>query len=419
MDLLIDVLGTVEFLAGASSELVSEFAAAGRVTRLGKGHVVCAAGARVEAIVIALSGELAELGGDGQGRGICYAFFETGECAGLESVVDGLPAAREVRVLRSGAFFVVGESAFARFVERHPQVRERVTALLGRRVHARIDERDSDVFLRVPARVARFALTRACVRLGDGARILARESQPQIANRLGSVREVVAREMAAFAADGLLARTRHGLFARDWAGLWHVAGCDLDAACTCAREFARLRTQRFFLPVLAGGPERVAAEARVCGEFHDDLRGCATLGCPLACAAVAASASGVGTGAGARAATAATTGAGSVGNGAAARADAASARAADAPRVASREGAPPPRAARRRERSSRCLHEALPTRRRATPDPFDRSPFESQEISRRVRLYQRRVDAIEHAFHSEDDVPSDASLFDEEPRPHV
>ena len=403
MGVLIDVLRTVEFLAEGPPELAAGFSSVGRSRTLPKGHVVWRAGQRADAIVIPVSGELAALGRDSDGRGICYAFVGTGECVGIPAAMDGLPEPRDVRVIRGGEFFVVDRASFERFIDAHPSVRDRVIAGLSRLFRAGLDERDRDVFLPVHARVARFLLGHACVRQSDGARILVRETQPEIAIRLGSVREVVAREMASFGHAGLIRRTRHALFVTDWSALWDKAACTRDGTCSCEAEAAALRTRRFFVPAISGGPTSVADEVRVCCEQQPPVRACIASGCPLALAARPPGASwrhdDVGDAPRERRALASPQG--TVAGSSIRRSASVSAAGVRASGRIDERG---PGLAR----VSRVRNAGLP---RAREEAAARSPAEEHEVRRRIDMYRRRVEGIESKFGAEERVPEEASVF--------
>lgn len=375
MTLLLDVLRTVEFLSGGPPELSVGFMAMGRLRTHPRDHVFWRAGQEPELVVVPVTGEMAALGRDSGGRGICYAFFGTGQCAGVPAAVDGMSEPREIRVIRGGEFFVVDRPAFLRFLDVHPEVRARVTEFIGVLLRRALDERDRDVFLPVHARVARFLLDHACARRADGARILMRESQPEIAIRLGSVREVIAREMSAFAEQGLIRRTKHALFVVDWAGLWQKAACTRDSsgACSCENETSHLRTERYFLPTLDGGAGRVEEETRICGENLDGLRACVARRCRLALAA-----------------------------------------AGSAPAPCSRPAPPVVRTPASRLTMAAAPPPAAPVvgRERIRGEAQPRSPQEEHEVRRRIAIYRARVRGIESRF-GEDAVPDDASVFND------
>ena len=67
-------------------------------------------------------------------------------------------------------------------------------------------------------RLARFLLEHCCIRQTDGAKVLVHATQSEIAARLGTVREVVARTLSDFIGRGLVSRSDAGLFVDDWKG---------------------------------------------------------------------------------------------------------------------------------------------------------------------------------------------------------
>ena len=417
MPLLPEVLRSVEFLADGPPELAAEFMAVGRCRDLPRGHVFWNAGQIPQGIVIPVSGELAAIRCNPHGRELCYAFFGTGECAGVPCAWDGLPHAAEMRAIRAGEFFVVDRRSFMGFIEAHPEIRPTVLALVGRLLRHSLDERGRLVFLPASARLAQFLIERACVRASDGARILVRETHAEVAIRVGSVREVIARAMARFIDRGLVRHTRHGLFVRDWAGLCAAARFDTGAnrRGPSASE-AAARTTRFFLPVLADAPAAVADEARVCTENAPDLAPCAARGCPLSVAAREARAADPPPDATPRPAS-----------------DPRRSRAADASTLSDGapgepRGTPPPLSGatgRRRDyapcrqrkrllvdRAPRALRSRGVARRRRRAQEFPRDDAEDGASDRRVELYRARVALIETHFGGEGKIPASVSVFD-------
>jgi CRP/FNR family transcriptional regulator, cyclic AMP receptor protein len=406
--LLVQVLETVDFLIDEPRAVAAAFMTLGSTKTLPKGHVVWRAGQKPESIVVSLDGEMAAVGWDPGGRGICYAFFATGQCAGIPAVLDGLPQPRDVQVIRGGAFFVVDRVSFLQFLDTHPTVRARAFASVDRLVRAGIEERDRDVFLPVHARVARFLLGRACLRQTDGARMLLRETQPEIAIRLGSVREVVARVMASFGEQGVIRRTRHALFVCDWSALSEKAGFTRDESRSRDAESALLRTRRFFAPAFSDGPAAVADEARACGEHLTTLRECVVSGCPLAVAALPTGSSSrrdVGYAPQVERALASPTGS--------AAGPSVRRRGTRAPAVADGEARPASidagHAAPIEDRPRRKAE--LLARPRRIDQAGSRNPAEGHEIRRRVALYRKRAAGIESRFGAKGIVPASLSVF--------
>ncbi len=402
MGLLLDVLRTVDFLADGPPELAVEFMASGRSRSAQRDYVFWSAGQSAQGVVIPVTGELAAINTDPGGRQVCYLFFGPGECAGAPCVLDDLPQASDVRAVRGGEFFVMGRAQFLRFLDGRSAVRANVLATVGRLFRRSLEERDRIVFLPVNARLARFLLERACVRQSEGARLLVSETHAEIAIRLGSVREVVARAMAEFAERGLIRRTRNALFIVDWAGLRAEAGCGQGETsnCSCDSGLSAVRTTRFALPVLERGAGRVASEAAVCREHVDDMAPCIARNCPIAVVGGSAPgrssvrASSMRTSSSARPA---------IGIGLPSRPRNVAAR-----RVAAASAAP-----RRRlvERASTTKRGEPAARDPDAADEFARSPDDRRVIDRRIELYRNRVAAIESGSGAAKRVPASASVF--------
>jgi CRP-like cAMP-binding protein len=281
MGSLLDALRSVEFLASASPEDVVRFMSLGRSIDLPKGHLLWQVGAEPREIVIPVGGEAETQVRDEDGRELIDRFIGPAECIGLMSAMDGLPHPQEARVVRTGEFFIMGRTAFLRFIEERPGLRPAVMAAIGRVYRRALVDREDIAFRDVSVRVARFLLRRACVRQDDGARVLIHATQSEIASRLGSVREVVARTFAGFAADGLVTRTAHGIFISDWHGL--CAQARTERPCGDDPAVARARTERYFLPMRERRRRRLPAEdVALCREFVRDLTLCRVRRCPAA-----------------------------------------------------------------------------------------------------------------------------------------
>jgi len=292
MGLLLDVLRSVDFLAGAPDEAVVRFMVLGKCSDQPKGHVFWRAGAASEGLVIPISGEAKTTTRSPEGREFIDRFLGAGECVGLSSAIDGLEHPTDAEVVRAGEFFTISRDNLLKFLGEHPDVRAKATQMIGALYRRSLRERE-DVALRpVPQRVAEFLMRHACVRQSDGAKVLVHATQAELAARLGTVREVVARIFADFGQRGLIERTDAGIFIADWEGLRAEAGADsgddVELNSRGGGATPQQRTARFFLPTIErqrrhGGED----EAAGCREHVGDLSLCREHGCPGAEAAMA------------------------------------------------------------------------------------------------------------------------------------
>jgi CRP/FNR family transcriptional regulator len=286
MGLLLDSLRSVEFLGAEGDDVVTRFMVLGKSADFTRNHVFWRAGTAPESLVVPVSGEVKTTTRSPEGREFIDRVAGTGECVGLASALDGLNHPTSAEVVRAGEFFVMARTNFLKFLDDHAQPRMKVTRMIGALYRRSLKERE-DVALRpVPERLAEFLLRHACVRQTNGSRVLIHATQADIAARLGTVREVVARIFADFEQRGIIGRGDSAVFVADWNGLHAEAGVESpEADETVVRAGARTpsmrRTARFFLPTI----ERMrrhedADEVARCSAFLGDLAACRDKQCP-------------------------------------------------------------------------------------------------------------------------------------------
>jgi len=286
MGVLLNALRSVDFLQGSPEDVVEQFLLAGRCADHPKGHSLWRATTPSEGLVVAVTGEAKTTQHGADGREFIERFIGPGEWVGLQSALDGLPHPTSAEVSKTGTFFHLPRPAFLGFLDRHPDVRQRAIASLGRLYRRSVQDREDMALRPVSQRVAQFLLDNACVRQSDGAKVLLHATQAEIAARLGTVREVVARTLAEFSAQGLVERTDDGIFIEDWNGLHSAAGVEVaDRRITPSASgppTPEVRTARFYLPRGEAWSRRGEPESTGCREHLGDLALCQKHGCPAA-----------------------------------------------------------------------------------------------------------------------------------------
>jgi CRP/FNR family transcriptional regulator len=287
MALLLESLRSVEFLAGADQDVVVRFMVLGKSADYPKGHVFWKAGREPELIVVPVSGEAKTTTRSAEGREFIDRFLASGECIGLASAVDGMPHPTDAEVVRAGEFFTMPRAKFLEFLDAHPEIRAAASKMIGALYRRNLKEREDVALHPVPQRVAEFLLAHACVRQADGARVLVHATQAELAARLGTVREVVARIFADFTQRGLIEREDHGIYVSDWDGLHAEAGLDpphqSEIGGRGVEPSSQVRTARFFLPTVERKRRhQLADEAAQCRDHLGDLSLCRDRGCPAA-----------------------------------------------------------------------------------------------------------------------------------------
>jgi CRP/FNR family transcriptional regulator len=101
-----------------------------------------------------------------------------------------------------------------------------VAGELGRRLYEALDEVGANAFGSVRERIARHLLDASSP--GKEGRLVVAITQQQLADAVGSAREVVARALRALRAEGLVRSRPGGLVLLDPGGLARVAGGERD-----------------------------------------------------------------------------------------------------------------------------------------------------------------------------------------------
>jgi CRP/FNR family transcriptional regulator len=189
--------------AGIIESLISR----GRIVEFPAGHTVYAE-ADTEALAIVMLGLLRVYMHAADGRQVTVRYVRAGDLLGVPALIAG-PAPVFVQAVTSGvAFFFdvaqVKRAAFANAPLAWALAEESV-----HRLYDVLEELAGNTFASVRQRVARHLLDLAASRREAGRTLAALVNQQDLANSVGSVREVVARVLADLRAEGLV-RTSPG-----------------------------------------------------------------------------------------------------------------------------------------------------------------------------------------------------------------
>jgi CRP-like cAMP-binding protein len=285
MALVYETLRSVSFLADAGADEVARLVRVGRSVSCTRGHLFWRAGALPDHVLFPITGEAKAVSLLADGRELIDRIVGPGDSAGVFGALDGLPQPHFVEAVRDGEFLLVPRRSFVWFLDREPVVRLAVLREMGRVYRRSLRERTDVVFLEAAERLARYLVENACVRAGDGARVLVHDTRAEMAQRLGMAPEVVSRVLRPLVARGFIARTKQGTtFITDWRGLRDVAGLDpADGEESPPDAAPAEHTRRFFLPLTEPGARRELAKAAAeCRARTANRSLCRTPGCPLA-----------------------------------------------------------------------------------------------------------------------------------------
>jgi CRP/FNR family transcriptional regulator len=205
---VVRVARALPFLSKLEGGLLQEFATEASLTRIPAGRELMAEGDRVQAVPLLMSGEIRVYRIGESGREITLYRFGQGECCVLtaDAIVGrrGFPARARVED-EVEAVFVPG-AVFEAWLAQSPAWRQFVFDAMARRLTSLVDTVDDVAFGRMDTRVSSLLLARS-TRHEASVRI----THQEIADELGSSREVVSRILEDLQARGLVRLFRGGL----------------------------------------------------------------------------------------------------------------------------------------------------------------------------------------------------------------
>jgi CRP/FNR family cyclic AMP-dependent transcriptional regulator len=179
----------------------------GRVIEFPAGHTVYAE-ADAEELAVVLRGLLRVYMHASDGCQVTVRYVRTGDLLGVPALIGG-PAPVFVQAVASGAAFFFDIDRVKRAARTDASVAWALAEESVHRLYDVLEELAGNAFASVRQRVARHLLDLAASRPGMGSRLTAFVSQQDLANSVGSVREVIARVLAEFREERLV-RTSPG-----------------------------------------------------------------------------------------------------------------------------------------------------------------------------------------------------------------
>jgi len=154
------------------------------------------------------------------GRQVTVRYARSGDVAGLALVVGG-PAPMSIQAMTSSLLVALRTATLREMLASDPGVARACAEELGRQVHQLLLDVAEQAFLPVRQRLARQLLLLAAP--GPGRHLVVTASQQELADAIGSVREVVTRTLHGLQ-DERLVRVGHGILVLDPLRLSDEAG---------------------------------------------------------------------------------------------------------------------------------------------------------------------------------------------------
>jgi CRP/FNR family transcriptional regulator, cyclic AMP receptor protein len=190
------------FLGGLPSGLVDELLAAGDRIDLPAGGTIYRQGDYPRTFLV-LRGLLRVYLSSSEGRQVTVRYARDNAVLGTAGLVGG-PADVGVQTLGASRLFRIDSRILTAAARRDATVAWALAEELNRRLYETLEQTAINAFGTVRQRVAAHLLDIAADRQGPGGQLVARASQQELADAVGSVREVVARVLRDFRLSGLV-----------------------------------------------------------------------------------------------------------------------------------------------------------------------------------------------------------------------
>lgn len=219
----IEVLSRVPYFANLDAALLEMIAQQTRLQRYNPGQIVLLEGDQDVALYIVESGWLKAVKTSAEGREHVLHFIGPGEVFNAIGVFaeDSNPAT--VIALEATSVWVIQQEAMLALFDQHPELGRIVIQRLAKRVQQLI-QMVEDLSLRtIEARLARYLIEQSKAEQMTRPRWA---TQAEMANRLGTVPDVLNRALRSLVKDGLIRVERQQIHILDYAGLEVRAGID-------------------------------------------------------------------------------------------------------------------------------------------------------------------------------------------------
>jgi CRP/FNR family transcriptional regulator, cyclic AMP receptor protein len=171
-------------------------------------------------LIVVVNGLLRVFLASADGRQVTVRYARSGDVAGLVMVLGG-PAPESIQAMTSSLVVALRVATLRSLLEKDPWVARACAAELTRQLQRALDEISLQAFLTVRQRLVRELLVLAAA--GPGRDLIVRASQQELADAIGSVREVVTRNLHQLAEEGMVAIGRDEIVLRDPIALADVA----------------------------------------------------------------------------------------------------------------------------------------------------------------------------------------------------
>jgi CRP/FNR family transcriptional regulator, cyclic AMP receptor protein len=191
------------FLGRLPGDVVAELVAGGQRTDYPAGSMIYREGAAPRAVLV-LRGLLRVFMTSPDGRQVTVRYAREADVLGIAVIVGG-PVNVAVQNITDSSLFSIDARMLTQAARRDARVAWALAEELNRRLYDTLQQTAINTFVSVKQRVAAALLDLASAQQRPMDRLVAQVSQQELADAVGSVREVVARALREFRLAGLVA----------------------------------------------------------------------------------------------------------------------------------------------------------------------------------------------------------------------
>lgn len=218
-------LEQIEFLSGLEEETLSALGKRCRWVRYAKGEVILDRESENRDLFLVVAGAVRVVNFSSSGREIAYANVRAGGYFGELSAIDGEPRSASVMAIEACRLAALTPDLYRRLWQDHAEIAERIMRRLASIIRT-CDDRIMDLSTvravhRVHAELVRLAIPDVVA--PDNRVIRPMPTHSDIASRVSTTRETVARVLGQLAGDGIVERKAKTLYIRDFERLTKLA----------------------------------------------------------------------------------------------------------------------------------------------------------------------------------------------------
>jgi CRP/FNR family cyclic AMP-dependent transcriptional regulator len=210
------------FLAGLPAEVAAQLRAEGEQADYPAGVTIYRPGASPQTALV-VHGLLRVYLSSAEGRQVTVRYARPGEVLGIAVLVGG-PARVGVQTVQPSSLFRISLRTLTAAAQRDPRVSWAIAEELNRRLYEVLEQTAVTAFGSVKQRVAAHLLDLAATGQQPRGRLAAQVTQQELADAVGSVREVVARALRDFRVAGIVATAPDQVRILDAARLYVESG---------------------------------------------------------------------------------------------------------------------------------------------------------------------------------------------------